>query len=258
MAVLLMRLVAPLQAWGVRSRFSVRSTELAPSRSGVLGLVASAEGRRRTDPLEDLLSLRFGVRSDQPGTVIRDFHTARSLDGKESMPLSERYYLADAAFLAGIEGERSLLEGLDAALRRPAFPPYLGRRSCPPALPVPVGLRDGDLLSVLTDEPWIASPWFRRKHRAGLETEIRIDADALPEHRRRRDSRMVRDVPVSFDQRRREYGFREVERVPVHLGEVTGAAHGLRDPLDPMAVLGAVGQFSDPLDPMSSVIEVTS
>ena len=106
MTVLLLRLAGPLQAWGVKSRFTVRSTELAPTRSGIIGLVSAAVGRRRTDPIEDLLSLRFGVRKDQPGRVIRDFHTARSLDGKESMPLSNRYYLADAVFLAGIEGDR--------------------------------------------------------------------------------------------------------------------------------------------------------
>lgn len=88
MTVLLLRLAGPLQAWGVKSRFTVRSTELAPTRSGIIGMLSTAIGRRRTDPIEDLLSLRFGVRKDQPGRVIRDFHTARSLDGKDSMPLS--------------------------------------------------------------------------------------------------------------------------------------------------------------------------
>ena len=66
MTVLLLRLAGPLQAWGVKSRFTVRSTELAPTRSGIIGLVSAAVGRRRTDPIEDLLSLRFGVRKDQP------------------------------------------------------------------------------------------------------------------------------------------------------------------------------------------------
>ena len=135
MTVLLLRLAGPLQAWGVKSRFTVRSTELAPTRSGIIGMLSAAIGRRRTDPIEDLLSLRFGVRKDQPGRVIRDFHTARSLDGKDSMPLSNRYYLADAVFLAGIEGDRPLLEGIDEALHHPAFPLYLGRRSCPPTPP---------------------------------------------------------------------------------------------------------------------------
>ena len=64
------------------------------------------------------------MRKDQPGTVICDFHTAHTLDGKKSMPLSDRYYLSDAVFLAGIGGERSMLETLDRAVRYPAFPLY--------------------------------------------------------------------------------------------------------------------------------------
>ena len=94
MTVLLLRLAGPMQAWGVKSRFTVRATELAPSKSGIIGMLAAAAGRRRTDPIEDLLSLRFGVRKDQPGTVLRDFHTAVPTDGRKPMPLSERYYLA--------------------------------------------------------------------------------------------------------------------------------------------------------------------
>lgn len=70
MAVLLLRLAGPMQAWGVRSRFTVRSTELAPTKSGVIGMLAAAVGRRRTDPIEDLIKLRFGVRKDQPGPVL--------------------------------------------------------------------------------------------------------------------------------------------------------------------------------------------
>ena len=59
MTVLLLRLAGPLQAWGVKSKFSIRATELAPTKSGILGMLAAAVGRRRTDPVEDLLTLRF-------------------------------------------------------------------------------------------------------------------------------------------------------------------------------------------------------
>ena len=62
MTVLLLRLAGPMQAWGVQSRFTDRRTERAPSKSGVIGMLAAAVGRRRTDPIEDLLTLRFGVR----------------------------------------------------------------------------------------------------------------------------------------------------------------------------------------------------
>ena len=235
MAVLLLRFAGPMQAWGVKSRFTVRATELAPTRSGVVGMLASAVGRRRTDPIEDLLALRFGVRKDQPGTVIRDFHTARTLDGRESMPLSNRYYLADAVFLAGIEGDRALLEGIDEALRHPAFPLYLGRRSCPPTHPVSLGLREAALLKALRAEPWLASEWFRRRRRDGFDAEILIDQEAVPVEERAGDARGSRDVPLSFDPRRRDYGFREVERLMVRVGAPEPDAH------DPMAELEEAG-----------------
>ena len=87
MTVLLLRLAAPLQSWGTGSRFVRRNTDRMPSRSGVIGLLAAAHGRRRTDPIEDLLDLRIGVRIEQPGRLERDFQTARSRDGATAMPL---------------------------------------------------------------------------------------------------------------------------------------------------------------------------
>ena len=76
MTALLLRLAAPMQSWGTTSRFNRRSTDRAPSKSGIIGLLAAAQGRRRTDPLEELLGLRLAVRTEQAGTVERDFQTA--------------------------------------------------------------------------------------------------------------------------------------------------------------------------------------
>lgn len=230
MPVLLLQLAGPMQSWGVRSRFSVRGTELAPSKSGIIGMLAAALGRRRTDPLEDLLTLRFGVRKDQPGTVIRDFHTAHHLETGKAMPLSHRYYLADAVFLAGIEGDRGLVEGLDHALRNPAFPLYLGRRSCPPAQPVSLGLREVPLLDALTSEPWRASPWFQKRH-GGFKAELLVDECAQAQAPEGGEVHTYRDVPVSFDPQHREYTFRNVRRLLVPLGAPP------RDQHDPMSEL---------------------
>ena len=243
MTVLLLRLAGPMQAWGVQSRFTERRTERAPSKSGVIGMLAAAVGRRRTDPIEDLLALRFGVRKDQPGEVIRDFHTARTLDGKESMPLSNRYYLSDAVFLAGVEGELGLLSGLDEALHRPAFPLYLGRRSCPPTYPISLGLREDPLLDALCAEPWQASAWFRRRHGTSRQfsAEILIDQESVAVDARG-DSYGVRDVPVSYDPRRRDYGFRNVERRMVRFGPAPQGTP--EDPHDPMAAVEEAVQCS--------------
>ena len=54
MTALLLRLAGPLQAWGAKSRFTVRATELAPTKSGVIGMLAAAVGRTRTAPIQEL------------------------------------------------------------------------------------------------------------------------------------------------------------------------------------------------------------
>ena len=77
MGTLLMRLAAPLQSWGAEAKFDWRKTNREPTKSGVIGLLAAALGRRRDDSLEDLNRLRFGVRVDQEGELLHDFHMVR-------------------------------------------------------------------------------------------------------------------------------------------------------------------------------------
>ena len=225
MTVLLLRLAGPLQAWGDSSRFSRRDTRMFPTKSGVLGLLAAADGRRRTDPIEDLAGLRFGIRVDQPGSLLRDFQTAINWDTGQSMPLSYRYYVADAAFLAGVEGDRPLLEGLAQKVGMPRFPLYLGRRSCPVTEPVSRGLHETTLEQALRDHEWEASPWYRRKQPRDVSLEIYLDAAANESH----PVETRRDVPISFARERREYGWREV----AHLAPATVANPDGRPPLPP-------------------------
>lgn len=144
MSVILIRLAGPMQSWGTQSRFTIRDTGLEPSKSGVLGLMCAAMGRPRSAPVEDLAALRMGVRVDREGVVAGDFHTtldvakasgARAKAGEAVV--STRYYLADADFLVGLEGDDlCLLEEIDAALGNPRWPLCLGRRAFPPGEPV--------------------------------------------------------------------------------------------------------------------------
>lgn len=210
MTTLLLRLVGPMQSWGESSRFARRATEQAPTKSGVIGLLAAARGLRRTDPLEDLLSLTFGVRVDQPGRVERDFHTARTADGTGAFPLTERFYLTDAGFVAAVEGDDDLIEGLDEALRHPVFPLYLGRRSCPPAGPVTLGLREASLWDALRTEPWQASGWWKRRQAPQVVLDLLVDASAVPTGVVPERESEHHDDPVSFDPMLREYGWRTV------------------------------------------------
>ena len=219
MTVLLLRLAGPLQAWGDSSRFARRDTGRFPTKSGVLGLLAAAQGRRRVEEIEDLAQLRFGVRIDQPGVLQRDFQTAINWSTGKSMPLSYRYYLADAVFVAGVEGDPALLEALDAALSDPVFPLYLGRRACPTAGRISLGVHDAPLEEELRGAPWEASAWYRRKQ--SQEVDLELVVDALPDDA---DVETVRDVPQSFNPERREYGWREVAlRPPVRVANPLGS-----------------------------------
>lgn len=203
MSVLLLRLAGPLQSWGDSSRFTSRQTRDEPTKSGVLGLLAAAGGRRRTDSLEDLAALRFGVRTDQEGRLLKDFHTA------QGAPLSHRYYLMDAVFLAGVEGDLAFLEMLEQTLKRPKYPLYLGRRSCPTQGRLSLGIIDGELEDGLRAQPWLAANWYRKQQPREVRLPLSVDAkpgDPVVESRP--------DVPVSFSPERRLYGWRNVSRRP--------------------------------------------
>ncbi len=221
MTVLLLRLAGPMQAWGDSSRFTRRETRPEPTKSGVLGLLAAALGRRRTDPIEDLAALRFGVRVDQRGRLLRDFHTAHRWSDGKSMPLSYRYYLADAVFVAGVEGDAPLLEGVADSLSSPGFPLYLGRRSCPVTGRLNLGLREAGLEEALRAHNWEASLWYRRRQSDVVDLDLLLDA--VPGTAAGSGSETVRDVPLSFSPARREYGWRDVLRAePVRLDNPDG------------------------------------
>ena len=220
-STLLLCLRGPMQSWGHESRYVSRTTAAHPTKSGIVGLLAAAEGRRRSDPVEDLAMLRFGVRVDQPGTVMRDFQTAIDWRTERSMPLVSRYYLADAVFHAGIEGPRATLDGLEEALRNARYPLYLGRRSCPANSDLVVGVVDQPLVAALRQAPWRALAHYRRGR--PREVTLPILRDAEPGER----GTAVRDVPVSFAQERRTYAWRDVvhdEPVVVANPEGTGVA----------------------------------
>jgi len=165
MNTLLLRLAGPMQSWGVQSRFSVRDTGLEPSKSGVVGLLCAALGRKREEPLEDLVALRMGVRVDREGRLSRDYHTAKNVlkaNGgiKETEP-SSRYYLADACFLVGLESEDlELLERLNIALLHPVWPLYLGRKAFIPGEPAAIDdalKANNPLFDTLKAYPYLAS-----------------------------------------------------------------------------------------------------
>lgn len=226
MSTLLLRLAAPLQSWGVESKFDIRQTGPAPSKSAVLGLLACALGIRREDraALEALRTLSFAVRIDQEGELLRDYHGAKSYKTKDAFIRdrafqdsyqTNRYYLSDAVFVAAVSsGDEALIQRLDDALHSPAFPLYLGRRSCPPTLPVSLGVRPLSALEALRAEPWHASEEYQQKWRSRhTAPQLRLLMDAVPGQA----SARIRDVPLSYDPSCRRYTFRNTAEVYMEL-----------------------------------------
>ena len=78
MATLLLRLAAPLQAWGADSKFETRKTNREPTKSGVIGLLAAALGLRRdeSEGLARPTALRSGVRGEGEGRLVVGYSIA--------------------------------------------------------------------------------------------------------------------------------------------------------------------------------------
>ncbi|NEG89753.1 type I-E CRISPR-associated protein Cas5/CasD [Bifidobacterium aerophilum] len=229
MPVLLMRLAAPMQSWGASSRFTRRETEMMPTKSGVIGMLAAALGIGRDEPLTRFAGLRFGVRVDQPGTVMSDFHTAEDLKNerpgsskKEMLPLSVRYYLQDAVFLVGVESrDGNELERYRRALASPYYPIFLGRRSCPPDGPIQTWMSDETLENALRNAPWRADGWYQRKVLRGAATfpercfaRIVVEPGTMKPDANDEDRGdfidTIADEPVSFDPRERRWRTRGI------------------------------------------------
>ncbi len=168
---LFLRLEGPMQAWGDQeSKFVVRRTGEAPTKSGVIGLLCAALGIERKNAADEWLpklsGLRMGVRIDAPGIRWWDYHTVgagmqmRIAEGEgKSKPgamLTRREYLCDASFLVALQGDPQLIAELDAALKKPKWTLYLGRKCCPPSRPIHEHpARDfSDLLSAVGSIPW--------------------------------------------------------------------------------------------------------
>lgn len=209
MPTLLLKMSGPLQSWGTQSRFRRRDAGHEPSKSGVIGLVAAALGRSRNEPVDDLVSLRFAVRTDASGTLIRDYQTAKNWvkNPKDDASLSTRMYLSDAIFVVALEGERGQLEIIESALKKPVYPLYLGRRACPAGYDLVVGIRDKSAEEALRSLEW-QMPEHRRQS-LPKQVLLRIQRDALPGER----GDLVEDIPVSFSSEHRQYTSREVVSV---------------------------------------------
>lgn len=222
MGTLLLRLVAPMQSWGTQSHFTNRDTGLEPSKSGVIGLLCAALGKPRDEnhldnqgkpTLAQMAQLRMGVRVDREGLLKVDYHTAgkggylraKGEVERKTLIVSHRYYLADAAFLVGLEGDTALLGELHYALQHPHWLLFLGRKSFPPSEPIWLsdGLRTGeneqDLYNALT-KYWRLRP----KRNSYDEDKMRLVIEDNNGEITRRDH------PISFVKGNRDHDVRRM------------------------------------------------
>ncbi|WP_136247109.1 type I-E CRISPR-associated protein Cas5/CasD [Halomonas borealis] len=157
---LVFRLYAPLASWGEAAVGETRPTATHPGRGAILGLLGAALGIRRDDDAGQQAlgdSVSIAVKQRSPGTLLRDYHTAqvpstqkglsyRTRRDELSAPrkaintiLSSRDYRCDGLWTVAIWATAAAsisMEALQAALERPRFMLYLGRKSCPLAAPL--------------------------------------------------------------------------------------------------------------------------
>lgn len=155
---LLICLYGPMASWGDIAVGEYRPSFAHPSKSAVVGLLAAALGiRREEEERQNSLaaSCLFAVRVDSMGILLRDYHTTqvppaskrvshytrRSELAADSLNtiLSTRDYRCDAVYTVAItltDDAPVSLQQLVDKLRTPTFTLYLGRKSCPLAIPL--------------------------------------------------------------------------------------------------------------------------
>lgn len=223
-AYLALLLDAPMQSWGFESRFQRRTSGLHPTKSGVIGLICAAVGLAKGSQQEaELLPRLVGLKmtsvviprrsqppwsaapEDVPVRRMEDFHTAGGGYDKEtqrqSIPrkasggpcddptVTRRQYLLDARFGVILEGDRSLLERVAGRLEDPCWGVWFGRKSCIPAAPVLVGLKES------SEEAWRAV-----LRACGLEEGSPLESFTVVAEARRFEegTDSLADQPLSF------------------------------------------------------------
>lgn len=161
---LVFRLYGPMASWGDIAVGEHRPTFDRPSKSSIMGLIAAALGilREEDKKLRELAeSYNLAIQLNASGILLRDYHTNQvppsgegrnkkkfytrkeELDTpKENLNtiLSTRDYRCEALYSVCLWSRTDKapypLETLAQKLKEPVFMPYLGRKSCPLALPM--------------------------------------------------------------------------------------------------------------------------
>lgn len=230
MKYLLFRLYGPMSSWGDIAVGETRPSFAHPTKSAVLGLVAAALGIRRDEEVKHqhfAESLGFAVCVENLGVPLADYHTAQVPSGKEryctrrqelsgekselNTILSTRDYRSDGLYTIMLwyrkQGEWSI-EQIKTKLEQPEFVLYLGRKSCPVALPFEAQVVDAiSLVEALAKGKFMSvhSFWFKPVGQKMLYWDDDTVAGVTQQHIFER-----RDLPLSrgrwqFDTRKERH-----------------------------------------------------
>lgn len=157
---LLFRLYGPMAAWGDVAVGEYRPSYTHPGKSAILGLLAAAKGiRREEEQIHQQMASGYGsaIAVEASGMLLRDYHTSQVppqqrgvvhytrrdelRSDKLNTILSTRDYRCDGLYQVclWVRDQNTApfpLNDLKEALQRPRFTLYLGRKSCPLALPL--------------------------------------------------------------------------------------------------------------------------
>ncbi len=210
MDTLVFRLYAPLASWGAQAVGEERPSSDCPGAGSILGLLAAALGIRREEEARQqalFAHCTFAVKTVNRGYPLRDYHTIQapsartgkfkhlpyptrraelgSMDDPNTL-ISRRDYRCDGLWVVALRVSPDSpvsLEQCRAALLRPAFPLYLGRKSCPPGAPLAP--------KIVQAETW----------RAALDTEFH----SLAKSQKQQDYLLASDIDWKTQERRVDY-----------------------------------------------------
>lgn len=198
---LLLRLEAPLMAFGDVMIDRIGPVRATPAVSTVAGLLANALGvcRWETDRLARLQErLVMGCRLDRRGQRFTEFQTAQlgaddrgwttrgRVEGRTGGPatyssphIRSRDHDADACVTVALRlldtAESPTLDDLARALDEPARPVFLGRKPCLPAGPVAAGFVDAPTVY----EALLRAPLDVHETGHAVARRLRVDAQLL-------------------------------------------------------------------------------
>ncbi|MBK5923528.1 type I-E CRISPR-associated protein Cas5/CasD [Rhodovulum sulfidophilum] len=213
---LVFSITASLGAMGELAGHERRGSLIWPGRSAILGLLGAAMGIERGGDFSKLDALGLAVAVFDTGAPLRDYHTVETVPsaaakhpnsrpealaaarGRTNTTITLRDYRAGPLYGIAVWGEE--LDAIAAALRRPRYTLYLGRKSCP--LAAPPGAKVVDTVSAEEALTHLDLPPWRRLDRRGAPVVARLLVCGSEE------GEIVHDVPG--DRRHRHFTPRRV------------------------------------------------